>query len=141
MTLKLTFLGHAGYLLETANHKVAIDPYLTDNPVAVMKAEELDCTHIVVTHGHFDHFADVPAIAKRTGATVVAPVEICEYLSSDEGGNHEKCEPGAPGGKIVTDFGFVAFVQAMHGSSFKGRYMGPACGVVVQIGGKKLYHA
>ena len=137
MSVTITFLGHAGFLLENGDHRVAIDPFLTGNPVATMKAEDVRCNFIVLTHGHADHIGDTVAIAKANGATVAAAFEICDYLAAQ---SVEKCEPGNPGGKIATDFGWIAFTQAFHSSSFEGQYMGQPCGVVLNIGGTTIYH-
>lgn len=136
MGIKLTFLGHAGFLLDDGSHKVAIDPFLTDNPVATLKVEELKCHAIALTHGHSDHLGDTVAVAKANDATVYACFEICDYLS--EFG--VKVDPGNPGGRIATPFGWVAFTQAFHSSSFEKRYMGMPCGVVVHLGGVTVYH-
>jgi L-ascorbate metabolism protein UlaG (beta-lactamase superfamily) len=136
MPITLTFLGHAGFLLDDGKHKVAVDPFLTGNPVATLKPEEVRCQSIVLTHGHGDHVGDTVSIAKANGATVYAANEIAEYLS-EQGC---KAEPGNPGGKIAADFGWVAFTQAFHSSSYEGRYMGMPCGVIVRLGGQTVYH-
>ena len=136
MPITLTFLGHAGFLLDDGKHKVAVDPFLTGNPVATMKPKEVRCQSIVLTHGHGDHVGDTVSIAKANGATVYAANEIAEYLS-EQGC---KAEPGNPGGKIAADFGWVAFTQAFHSSSYEGRYMGMPCGVIVRLGGQTVYH-
>ncbi len=136
MPITLTFLGHAGFLLDDGKHKVAVDPFLTGNPVATLKPEEVRCQSIVLTHGHGDHVGDTVSIAKANGATVYAANEIAEYLS-EQGC---KAEPGNPGGKIAADFGWVAFTQAFHSSSYEGRYMGMPCGVIVRMGGQTVYH-
>ena len=107
MALTLTFLGHSGFLVSDGTHTVAIDPFLTGNPLAEHKPDEIDCTHIALTHGHEDHFGDTIPIAKRTGATVFAAFEICNYLGEQGVG---KVEPGNPGGRITAPFGWVAFL-------------------------------
>jgi L-ascorbate metabolism protein UlaG (beta-lactamase superfamily) len=136
MSLTLTFLGHAGFLLTDDRHTVAIDPFLTGNPVATTKPEDVHCDAIVLTHGHGDHLGDTVAIAKANGATVYAANEIIEYL-----GEHGiSGEPGNPGGKIATPFGWVAFTQAFHSSSYEGRYLGMPCGAIVHLGGTTVYH-
>lgn len=136
MGVTLTFFGHAGFLVSDGNQAVAIDPFLTGNPVATTKPENVKCEAIVLTHGHADHFGDTVAIAKANNATVYAANEICEYLS-EQG---LTCEPGNPGGKIAGPFGWVAFTHAFHSSSYNGQYMGMPCGAVVHIGGKTVYH-
>ena len=136
MAITLTFLGHAGYLLDDGSQAVAIDPFLTGNPVATMAADDVHCNAIVVTHGHADHLGDTVAIAKANDATVYAPNEIAEYVT----GLGCKAEFGNPGGKIVGEFGWVAFTPAFHSSSIDGQYMGMPTGVVVNIGGVTVYH-
>ncbi|MGD8727184.1 MAG: metal-dependent hydrolase, partial [Gemmatimonadales bacterium] len=126
----------AGFLLSDGTHAVAIDPFLTGNPVATIVPEDVHCQSIVLTHGHADHLGDTAAIAKANKATVYAANEICEYL----GEQGISCEPGNPGGKISGPFGWVAFTQAFHSSSYNGQYMGMPCGAIVHIGGKTVYH-
>lgn len=136
MGLTLTFLGHAGFLLSDGTHTVAVDPFLTGNPVATMQARDVKCQAIVLTHGHADHIGDAVAIAKANRATVYAAFEIAEFV-----GQHGiTAEPGNPGGKITAPFGWVAFTQAFHSSSYEGRYMGMPCGAVVHVGGVTVYH-
>ena len=136
MAITLTFLGHAGYLLDDGSQSVAIDPFLTGSPVATMAADDVRCNAIAVTHGHADHLGDTVAIAKANDATVYAPNEIADYVT----GLGCKAEHGNPGGKIAGDFGWVAFTPAFHSSSIDGQYMGMPTGVVVNIGGVTVYH-
>lgn len=136
MALTLTFLGHAGFLLSDGSHTVAIDPFLTGNPAATMRPSDVTCDAIVLTHGHPDHFGDTVAIAKANKATAYAAFEIANYLE----GQGVRVEPGNPGGKIEADFGWVAFTQAFHSSSYEGRYMGMPCGVMVHLGDVTVYH-
>ncbi len=136
MSITLTFLGHAGVLLEDGRHAVAIDPFLTDNPVAKHKASDVHCGHIVLTHGHGDHLGDTVSIARANKAAVYATFELTEYLA-EQG---VATEAGNPGGRIRTAFGWVAFTQAWHSASYQGRYLGAACGAVVHLGGVTVYH-
>jgi len=138
MAVTLTFLGHSAALVSDGTNKVIIDPFLTGNPQASASADDIDCQAVVLTHGHADHFGDTLSIARRTGATVHAAFEICEYISSQ---GHEQCAPSNPGGRTDAAWGWVAFTQAFHSSSFEGKYMGMPCGAVVHIGGKTIYHA
>ncbi len=136
MSLTLTFLGHSAVLLEDGRYTVAMDPFLTGNPVAARKAADVHCTHIVVTHGHGDHLGDTVSIARANHATVYATFELTEYL----GEQGVATEPGNPGGRITTDFGWVALTQAWHSSGYQGRYLGAACGAMVHLGGATVYH-
>jgi L-ascorbate metabolism protein UlaG (beta-lactamase superfamily) len=136
MGITLTFLGHAAVLVDDGTLGLAIDPFLTGNPAAAIEPDDVRCQYIALTHGHADHFGDTISIAKANGATVFAAFEIAEYLG-EEGVN---ADPGNPGGRITTDFGWIAFTQAFHSSSYDGRYMGMPCGVVVNLGGVTVYH-
>jgi len=137
MSIEITFLGHAGFMITDGTHVVAIDPFLTGNPVATVNPEDIHCQYITLTHGHADHMGDTVMIAKANCATVIAAFEITEYLG-DQG--IQNTEPANPGGKVQTEFGWVAFTQAVHSSSYNGQYMGVACGVVVNMGGITVYH-
>lgn len=138
MGITIHFIGHAGFVLSDGTHTLAIDPWLTDNPVATQKAEDVRCGHIAITHGHFDHLnADTIAIAKANDAAVIGAFEVCAWVEEQ---GHAKIEPGNPGGTIHTDFGSVTFTHAFHSSSLEGRYMGMPCGLVIRIGGVTVYH-
>lgn len=136
MSLALTYLGHSAFLASDGQAAVALDPFLTGNPVATTKAADLKCRWIVLTHGHSDHLGDTVAVARANRATVFAGWEICQYLDEQK----VATEPGNPGGKITAPFGWVAFTQAFHSSSYEGRYLGTPCGVMLHLGGVTLYH-
>jgi L-ascorbate metabolism protein UlaG (beta-lactamase superfamily) len=138
MAVEIEFLGHATFLIRGGKETVLIDPFLTDNPKASRKADEIECTRIVISHGHSDHMADAGPIAKRTGATVYAAYEICGYLGETYG--LENLEPMNPGGCVPFEGGSVRLVQAFHSSSFEGRYMGMPCGIILGLDGKTIYH-
>ena len=137
MPLDVTYLGHSGFILSDGVYALAIDPFLTGNPAATLTPAQIRVKHIALTHGHEDHFGDTLEIARANGATVYAAWEITNYLVEQ---GHEKVQPGNPGGTIAADFGSVSFVQALHSSSYKGRYMGNPCGVIVRMGGHCVYH-
>src|SRR3954463_10489085 len=78
--MDIRFLGHACFELTDGDNRVLIDPFLTGNPKAAVEAGDVDPTHIFLTHGHSDHIGDTVDIAKRTGAQVVAIVELAGEL-------------------------------------------------------------
>lgn len=137
MSVNITFLGHSGFLFEGGGHALAVDPFLTGNPLAKHKPDQIKCKHVALTHGHADHVGDTLAIATANNATVIAVYEIAMYLN---GKGVENVQPGNPGGKIKTDFGWVAFTHAFHSSSYEDHYMGMPCGLVIHIGGVTIYH-
>ena len=143
--LTVTFLGHAAFLFSDGENTLAVDPFLTGNPVAKRGPDDVSCGHIALSHGHADHIGDAAAIAKRNDAVLIAPYELALHMQEREGVG--RVEPSNPGGKIETPFGYVAFTHAHHSSSLQDektgewRYMGIACGMVVGIGGKTAYIA
>ena len=80
MSTKYTFLGHGTHMIETNGHKLLVDPFFTNNPAAPITADEAEADFIFVSHGHGDHVGDTVAIAKRTGALVIANAEISGWL-------------------------------------------------------------
>ncbi len=137
MSLSITFLGHAGFLLTDGRHSLCIDPYLTGNPVATAGPADIKCQHLALTHGHEDHFGDTLDILKANNAQLIANAEICNYVAEL---GHDNVNPGNIGGRIDTDFGYVAFTQAFHSSSHAGRYMGMPAGLVVRMADTTFYH-
>ena len=133
--MKIEFLGHSCFLIESKGVKILTDPFLTGNAKASKTAEEVEADYIFVTHGHGDHIGDAISIAKRTGAQVFAVVEIAESVFVPEKIN---VAMGNIGGRQKTSFGSVKIVPAAHGSGVAGAL---ACGYVLEISGKKIYHA
>lgn len=142
--MKITFLGHAAVLLESDTQRVLIDPFLTGNPKAGAKPDALDPQTIIVTHAHGDHVGDALAIAERCGASIVSTPEIVRVLAQQRGGNagHAKFIGANIGGRVHTPTGPIWFTPAWHSSAFNdGTYGGMPMGVVVDLGGKRAYHA
>jgi L-ascorbate metabolism protein UlaG (beta-lactamase superfamily) len=139
--MRLTYLGHSCFLVETARARLIIDPYLNDNPTATIKAADVQCDFILVSHGHEDHTGDALEIAKRCDATLVANYEIAEYFGAKGARTHGM----NPGGGHDFPFGRVKLTIAHHTSSLNAGlnpiYMGVPCGLILQADGKTLYHA
>jgi L-ascorbate metabolism protein UlaG (beta-lactamase superfamily) len=134
--MDIRFLGHAAFALEHDGKTVLIDPFLTGNPKAAVTADEVAADAILLTHGHGDHIGDTVAIAKRTGAPVVAIVEIARELAEE---GVEVFDPNI-GGTVELDWGSVRLTPAWHTSTTpKGTSNVPA-GLVVEIGDKRIYH-
>jgi L-ascorbate metabolism protein UlaG (beta-lactamase superfamily) len=132
----IRFLGHACFELTEAEVNVLIDPFLTGNPKAPVSADDVNPTHIFLTHGHQDHYGDVVPIAQRTGAEVVTLVETAGELAD----HHDQVKDPNLGGTVEYDWGWVKFVPAWHTSTTPNGTVATAAGVVVEIGGKTIYH-
>ena len=81
--MDIRFLGHACFELSDGDTRVLIDPFLNGNPKAAVGADDVNPTHIFLTHGHADHTADAVDVAKRTGAQCVAIVELAGWLGDN----------------------------------------------------------
>ncbi|MBI2477812.1 MAG: metal-dependent hydrolase [Planctomycetia bacterium] len=140
MTIELTWLGHASWAIKAGEHRILIDPFLNDSPTAPVKADEVEASFILVSHGHFDHVADVAAIANRTGATVVSNYEIATWFAEK---HQVKNTLGMNlGGGVDLPFGRVKLTIAFHSSQLPdGAYGGNPGGWLLTIGHKKIYFA
>jgi L-ascorbate metabolism protein UlaG (beta-lactamase superfamily) len=148
--MEIRFHGHACFELVDGDHSVLIDPFLKpNNPVAVTTGEEVSPTHIAITHGHADHVADAIGVAKRTGAHCVAIVEVAVWLQ--ENGVEQVSDPNL-GGTVSFDWGWIKLVPAWHTNTIpgdeefpfsaeRGTPVGTPSGLLINIGGRTVYHA
>ncbi len=140
MATRVRWLGHACLYIESAEQRLLIDPFLTGNPAAACKADEVDADYILISHGHADHVGDAIEIAKRTGATVISNYEISEWL---KGKGVAKVHGQQHGGAHAFAFGRVKLTLAFHGSVLPdGAYGGNPCGFLLYLNdGTKIYDA
>ncbi len=148
--MEIKFHGQSCFELSEGATTVLVDPFLKpNNPAAVHTAEEVEPTHIALSHGHADHMADAVPVAKRTGAHCVAIVELAKWL---EGQGVEKVSDPNFGGTVEFDWGSIALVPAWHTNTIPGSAespfsaehgiaIGPAAGLVIELGGTTVYHA
>ena len=135
--MDIRFLGHACFELSDGDTRILIDPFLSQNPKAAAQPDELEPTHLFLTHGHFDHIGDTVDIAKRTGAQTVAIAELAGELGED--GVENTVDPNL-GGTVEFEGGWVRLVPALHTAvTPKGTPHMPA-GLVINFGGKTVYH-
>lgn len=131
--LKFNYYGHACFQLDDGKYKLLFDPFLTGNPVAAIKPDEVEADYILITHAHGDHVGDAYEILQRTGATAIGIPEVTDF-----GGMNVKTIGMNLGGTLKLPFGFVRMVPALHSSGVSG---GVACGYVVGIDNKVIYFA
>ena len=135
--MDIRFLGHACFELSDGDRRVLVDPFLTGNPKAAAQADELDPTHIFLTHGHPDHYGDIVDIGKRTGAQVVAITEVAGELG--EQGLENVADPNV-GGTVEFDGVWVRVTPAWHTSTTPNGTVNTPAGLVINLGGKTVYH-
>jgi len=133
--MKLTYLGHSCFTMEQDGVTLLTDPYLTGNPTAAARAEDVRADFILVSHAHSDHLGDAVSIARRCGAPVITTVEVAEQFFAPEG---VETLAGNLGGRLVFPFGSVKFLPALHSCGAPG---GVACGFLILLGGKKICFA
>ncbi|HWD93369.1 MAG TPA: metal-dependent hydrolase [Verrucomicrobiae bacterium] len=138
--MKVTFYGHACFAVQIKNRTILFDPFITPNELAKsIDVNKVPADYILITHGHDDHLADALAIAKRTGALIVAPYEVSEWLGKQ---GASKTHPVNPGGVMKLDVCRAKFVNAIHSSSLPdGTYGGSAGGFVVESDEGNFYYA
>lgn len=131
--MKITWLGHSALKIE-GSRIVFVDPFLSGNPKASLRAEDIDHADVVaVSHDHGDHLGDSFAICRRTGATLVALHEI--GLAAQE--RQVKAEGMGIGGTVSLNGVDISLVPAFHSAGLGGT----AAGIVITMDGRTVYHA
>lgn len=130
--VSLKWLGHAAWLIKFENATVIVDPFLTGNPKAAMKAEDVKADFVLVTHTHSDHLGDAFEITKKNNAKLVTKFELS--LEAMEAGVSEENTVGMNIGNLV-NLGpvSIAMVPAVHSGNENG--------FVIVGDGKSIYHA
>jgi L-ascorbate metabolism protein UlaG (beta-lactamase superfamily) len=139
MSLNLTWYGHAAFGIETAGFDILVDPFLSDNPLASVDPSSLPADFILISHGHGDHVGDAVAIARRTGALVIANFEIASWFEGQGVSAHGQ----HIGGGYNHPFGHLKLTQAWHGSMLPDGSDGgnPTGFLLTTHEGRKLYLA
>jgi L-ascorbate metabolism protein UlaG (beta-lactamase superfamily) len=143
--LKLTWLGHATFLIETPEgKKILIDPWVMNNPVTPADKKKFDKIDVMLcTHGHGDHIGDAVELAKKHDPKVVGVYELCMWMNKK---GAKQIMPMNKGGSQEVGDIYVTMVHADHSCGIEDDgqiiYGGEPCGYVIQFkNGLKIYHA
>ena len=134
--MEIRWLGHSAFALEADGRTVLVDPFLSGSPTAAASAEEVAADAILLTHGHADHLGDTVAIAKRTGATVVAITELAGELGRE---GVDVRDPNL-GGTVDLGIASVRLVPAWHTATSPNGTVHTPAGLVIEMGGMRIYH-
>ncbi len=142
---RITWLGHATFLIETPGRKsVVIDPFLTDNPACPPDRKHIDrCDLMLLSHAHGDHIGDAIPLAKQTRAQVVCIFELAEWLQSK---GVQNVTGMGKGGTLRVGELSITLTHAFHSSSIEDGdqmlYGGEPVGIVLRLeNGFRIYHA
>jgi L-ascorbate metabolism protein UlaG (beta-lactamase superfamily) len=139
--MELTWLGHSTFRLDADGKCVYIDPFLNGNPKcpeSEVTPEKVDV--IAITHAHGDHLGDTVELSKQHGCTVIAPVELADWLQIKH--KLENVLDPNKGGTVEAHGIKFTLTNAHHSSSNNDlEYMGEPCGIVVRAEGKSVYFA
>ncbi|SES07422.1 L-ascorbate metabolism protein UlaG, beta-lactamase superfamily [Gracilibacillus ureilyticus] len=140
--MKISYHGQSVVKIVTEEYTILIDPFITDNSLCDLKAEDENPDVILLTHGHNDHVGDTISIAERSNCLIVAPNELAVYMESRGLNAH----PMHIGGAHEFDFGKVKYTPAFHGSVFTDEngekiYGGMPGGILFYAEEKTVYHA
>jgi len=116
--LSFTWLGHSTFLFTSPKGKrILVEPWVQSNPACPESAKTIGPLDLIlITHGHSDHAGDAAAIARATGAHVIANYEICLWLESK--GIKNTAPMGCGGTQQIGDIA-VTMVNAVHTSSIQ----------------------
>jgi L-ascorbate metabolism protein UlaG (beta-lactamase superfamily) len=143
--IKLTWLGHAAFRIETPEGKtVIVDPWIMGNPMCPEKDKNVTKLDVMLcTHGHFDHIADAVELARKHNPLIVGIPELGGWL--EKKGAKQVSSMNKGGTQVVGDIK-VTMVHADHSCGIQDGdqivYGGEACGYVIEFSnGVKMYHA
>jgi L-ascorbate metabolism protein UlaG (beta-lactamase superfamily) len=139
--VQLTWLGHASFRFDSPGGKrVYVDPFF-DNPLCPEEEKQPERIDVLaLTHGHSDHVGNSIELINRFTPTVVAQIELKNWLGSQ--GAEVGEFPGInKGGTQDADGIRFTMTDARHSSSGPdGQYLGEAAGYVVEAeNGTKIY--
>jgi L-ascorbate metabolism protein UlaG (beta-lactamase superfamily) len=131
--IQITWLGHSSFEIEFESGEVLIlDPWITGNPAYPVGHEIRRADAIAISHGHFDHVADLVQLANKFDSKVIGIFEIATWAGTKGVKNAIAMNKGG-----TVDLGFVklTMTHALHSSSIQDGdnilYGGEAAGYIL----------
>src|SRR5262249_58769718 len=112
--VRVTYLGTNGYRFEFKGHALLVDPYFSrvdllsialgsriqpnasriNDGLRILAQTSPNIDAILVTHGHFDHLLDVPAVMAKTGARLMASASSVDIAKRAGASSGDAVKPG-----------------------------------------------
>lgn len=141
--MKIIWLGHGSFRIEAGGAVLLLDPWFTGNPMLPEDQHEAaitGATHILLTHAHFDHAADVLELAKKLSIPIVGQFDLMSYWGETKGVETVGFNKG---GTVDLAGAKVSMVNAEHSSTLASpdgpRAGGTEAGYMIRAEGKTLY--
>ena len=141
--MNIIWLGHGSFRIEIADQVILVDPWLDGNPMldpSQYDAATAGATHILITHGHFDHTNDVLEVSQKTGAPVSGMLELAGLLHDNGAIAGHAFNLG---GTITIGDVSATLVPASHSSSMKvevsDTYTGTPAGFILRGEDRVIY--
>ena len=141
--MKITWLGHSGFRIELGDQVLLVDPWLTGNPSFPEDSRDkavAGATHVLLSHGHFDHANDALDIALAADIPIVGIFDLISYWENAKG---IKGVGFNKGGTVWLGDVSVTMVTAVHSSSLSSDhgpvYAGSEAGYMITHDGRTLY--
>lgn len=156
--VEVVWLGQSAFKITSPGGKVIVtDPWLLKNPLTPSEYKQLDkfgrIDVLLVSHGHWDHFADAVALARQYDTPIHAPGDLNQVLTTlgvlpvrllprmNKGGTITP----APGIKVTAVHADHSSVLVWHNPATdkdESHYGGEPVGWIIELeNGFRIYHA
>lgn len=140
--MKIIWLGHGSFRIEIEDQVLLVDPWLTGNPMLPEDQHESSvagATHLLITHGHFDHTADLVTLCKKLEVPAVGIYDFMSHFEANEGLSVIGFNMG---GTVQLGKVAVSMVPALHSTSYTSSPEVPAgreAGFILKGEGHTVY--
>ena len=113
--INITWYGTASVKITAGSSQLLIDPFIPfrDSRIKVAANAYSGCSHILVTHGHFDHISSIRDIVRND--TIVYCTKAPYHTLCSKGVNEKNLRLIKPGSSF--------YVGDMHITAYKGKHI------------------